>query len=90
MQVDDVGTESTHLASFMSLLIGRGFNPKPTGLRVTSENGAMAIVMCRARKDDNGRPWFFVAGGPWLAEADQPTWAVTALQSHLNGAQADG
>lgn len=84
MPENALATESAQLAAFMGTLTGHGLEPKPTGLLVTGENGKTAIIMCHARPDDGDRMWFCVAGGPWLAEADNHVFAITALKTHLS------
>jgi hypothetical protein len=75
---------STWLAAFGLRLKGGGFEIEADdgALTVTGPDGGRSTVTCAPRAADDNRLWFFADSEP-LADVDQVTWALTALQTHL-------
>lgn len=81
---DPTGHQAAHLTAFGNCLVGAGYTAQPLNLRVEAPDGRAVVITCMARPEDAYKLWFWVPMyGRWLAEADQPTWALTELKRLL-------
>lgn len=80
---DPTVEQAGRLADFALQLTGHGLTAQPLNLLVV-DDGKAVTILCLPRGDDGGKLWFFApAFARWLSEADQPTWAITALKTLL-------
>jgi hypothetical protein len=90
----DRTTSQGRLAALGAHLGARGFTVDLTakGLRVTNPHAARCCaevahpadtITCRARREDDGRMWFWTSWGEPIAEADRITDASVVILGNL-------